>query len=54
MKERLVVIGNGMAGVRTVEEILERDPDRYEITIIGGEQYPNSIELCFRMYCKKK
>ncbi|MGX7352214.1 nitrite reductase [Enterococcus canis] len=41
MKERLVVIGNGMAGVRTVEEILERDPARYDITIIGKEEYPN-------------
>lgn len=41
MKERLVVIGNGMAGVRTVEEIIARDPDRYEITIIGKEEYPN-------------
>lgn len=41
MKERLLIIGNGMAGVRTVEEILERDPERYEITIIGKEGYPN-------------
>ena len=35
MKEHLVLIGNGMAGVRLVEEILERDPERYDITIIG-------------------
>lgn len=41
MKERLVVIGNGMAGVRTIEEIISRDPDRYEVTIIGKEAYPN-------------
>lgn len=41
MKERLVVIGNGMAGVRTVEEIIARDPDRYQVTIIGKEEYPN-------------
>lgn len=41
MKERLVVIGNGMAGVRTVEEIIDRDPLRYDITIIGKEEYPN-------------
>lgn len=40
-KERLVMIGNGMAGVRTIEEILERDLNRYEITIIGEEAYPN-------------
>ncbi|MDH6363226.1 nitrite reductase (NADH) large subunit [Enterococcus sp. PF1-24] len=41
MKEQLVLIGNGMAGVRTIEEILERDANRYEITIIGKEEYPN-------------
>ncbi|MEY2943211.1 MAG: hypothetical protein RLY97_1225, partial [Pseudomonadota bacterium] len=35
--ERLVVIGNGMAGCRAVEEILARDPTRYAITIFGAE-----------------
>ncbi|MCS4486133.1 nitrite reductase large subunit NirB [Staphylococcus americanisciuri] len=40
-KTRLLMIGNGMAGVRTIEEILERDPDKFEITIIGKEPYPN-------------
>lgn len=41
MKERLLLIGNGMAGVRTIEEILERDSSKYEITIIGEEKYTN-------------
>lgn len=27
MKQQLVMIGNGMAGIRTIEEILERNPD---------------------------
>src|SRR3569833_1219935 len=40
-RERLVVIGNGMAGCRAVEEILERDPLRYEITIFGAEPRVN-------------
>ena len=40
-KTRLLMIGNGMAGVRTIEEILERDPDKFDITIIGKEPYPN-------------
>ncbi|SCS81818.1 nitrite reductase large subunit NirB [Staphylococcus caeli] len=40
-KQRLVMIGNGMAGLRTIEEILDRDADKYDITIIGKEQYPN-------------
>ncbi len=40
-RERLVVIGNGMAGVRAVEEILKLDPARYAITVIGDEPYGN-------------
>jgi nitrite reductase (NADH) large subunit len=40
-RERLVVVGNGMAGMRTVEELLARAPDRYEITVIGAEPHPN-------------
>jgi nitrite reductase (NADH) large subunit len=41
-KERLVVIGNGMAGARTVEEIFERGGgDQYEVTIFGEEPYGN-------------
>jgi nitrite reductase (NADH) large subunit len=41
MTERLVVIGNGMAGARTVEEILHRDPDRFAVTVFGEEPYGN-------------
>lgn len=41
MRERLVVVGNGMAGARTVEEIIARAPDRFEITIFGEERYGN-------------
>jgi nitrite reductase [NAD(P)H] large subunit len=40
MAQRLVVIGNGMAGARTVEEILARDGD-FEITVFGDEPYGN-------------
>ena len=39
--EKLVVIGNGMAGCRAIEEILARDPDRYAITIFGAEPRVN-------------
>ena len=38
---RLVVIGNGMAGMRTVEELLKIAPDLYEITVFGDEPHPN-------------
>ncbi len=41
MKEKLVVIGNGMAGIRTVEELLKIAPDAYEITVFGSEPYGN-------------
>ncbi|MBO0737158.1 MAG: NAD(P)/FAD-dependent oxidoreductase, partial [Alphaproteobacteria bacterium] len=40
-RERLVVIGNGMAAMRTVEELLARSPARYDITVIGAEPHPN-------------
>lgn len=40
-KEKLILVGNGMAGVRAIEEILKIDPERYEITVFGSEPYPN-------------
>ncbi|MDP9170916.1 MAG: nitrite reductase large subunit NirB [Acidobacteriota bacterium] len=41
-KQKLVVIGNGMAGARTVEEILERGGgDRFDITMFGEEPTGN-------------
>jgi nitrite reductase (NADH) large subunit len=40
-KMKLVVIGNGMAGMRTVEELLKIAPDFYDITVYGDEPYPN-------------
>ncbi|WP_338849771.1 nitrite reductase large subunit NirB [Massilia sp. W12] len=40
-KQKLVLVGNGMAGVRTLEELLALAPDRYEITVFGAEPHPN-------------
>ena len=40
-KMKLVVVGNGMAGMRTVEELLKMAPDFYEITVFGDEPHPN-------------
>ena len=40
-KQRLVVIGNGMAGMRTIEELLSASPDQYDITVFGAEPYGN-------------
>lgn len=53
-KTKLVMIGNGMAGVRTIEEILERDKDKYEITIIGKEPYPNYNRIMLSNILQKK
>src|SRR5579885_3463982 len=39
MRERLVVVGGGMAGGRAVEEIVARAPSRFEITMFGAEPY---------------
>ncbi len=41
MKQRLVVIGNGMAGMRTVEELISAAPEKYDITVFGAEPYGN-------------
>ncbi|MFZ5835798.1 MAG: nitrite reductase large subunit NirB [Pseudomonadota bacterium] len=41
MKPKLVVIGNGMAGMRAVEELLDRAPGSYDITVFGAEPNVN-------------
>ena len=41
MKEKLVLVGNGMAGVRTLEELLKIAPGQYDITVFGTEPYGN-------------
>ncbi|MGB6105090.1 MAG: nitrite reductase large subunit NirB [Pusillimonas sp.] len=40
-KMKLVVVGNGMAGIRTIEELLKLDTKLYDITVFGAESYPN-------------
>jgi len=40
-KKKLVMTGNGMAGVKAIEEILDANPDMFDITIFGAERYPN-------------
>jgi len=40
-KLKLVMVGNGMAGVRTLEELLKLAPDMYDITVFGAEPHPN-------------
>lgn len=40
-KPKLVVIGNGMAGMHTVEHLLDAAPDLYDITVFGSEPLGN-------------
>ncbi len=40
-KMKLVMVGNGMAGVRTLEELLKLAPDLFDITVFGSEIHPN-------------
>ena len=38
---KLVVVGNGMAGIRALEELLKLAPELYDITVFGDEPHPN-------------
>jgi nitrite reductase (NADH) large subunit len=40
-KQKLVMVGNGMAGCRTLEELIKLAPDLYEISVFGAEPHPN-------------
>ena len=40
-KSKLVVVGNGMAGIRTLEELFKIAPDKYAVTVFGAEPQPN-------------
>src|SRR5258708_30358335 len=46
--KRLVVVGNGMAGVACVEQILKRDPE-FEIAILGDEAHANYNRILLSM-----
>jgi nitrite reductase (NADH) large subunit len=39
-RERLVVVGNGMAGLRFLEELVRRAPGRFEVAVVGAEPEP--------------
>lgn len=40
-RKRLLLIGNGMSGIKCIEEILKLNPELFEITVIGAEPRPN-------------
>ena len=39
--QKLVLIGNGMAGIRCLDEILKTERNRFEVTVFGSEKHPN-------------
>ncbi len=41
MKDKLVLIGNGMAGAKLLEELMLSCPEKYDITVFGNEPYGN-------------
>lgn len=41
VRERLVLVGNGMAGAACLEEILKRAPERFDVTVFGAERHGN-------------
>ena len=40
-RRRLVLVGNGMAGVRALEEIFARAPHQFSVTVFGAEPHGN-------------
>ncbi len=47
-KLKLVMIGNGMAGVRTLEELLKLSNELYDITVFGAEPHTNYNRILLR------
>jgi len=41
VKEKLIIVGNGMAGIKALEELLKHEPDKYDITVFGAEPHVN-------------
>jgi nitrite reductase (NADH) large subunit len=39
--KKIILIGNGMAGVRTIEELLKITDEKFDITVFGSEPYGN-------------
>jgi nitrite reductase (NADH) large subunit len=40
-RRKLVLVGNGMAGMRAIEELLKLAPHMYDITVFGNEPHGN-------------
>ncbi len=53
-KQRLVLAGNGMAGIRCIEEIVKLNRHMFEIVIFGSEPHPTTIAFSYPLYCRVK
>ncbi|WP_202077768.1 nitrite reductase large subunit NirB [Caldalkalibacillus salinus] len=40
-KKKIVLVGNGMAGINTIEHMLKLAPNKFDMTVFGSEPYPN-------------
>lgn len=40
-KQKIVLVGNGMAGIRSLEEIIKLEKNKFELTVFGSEPHPN-------------
>ena len=49
-RDTLVVLGPGMAGAKVVEEVLGRDPDRYQIRMFGAEPHGTYNRIMLSTY----
>ncbi len=47
-RRRLIVIGNGVAAMRTIEELLQLAPQAYDITVFGAEEHSPYNRYCSR------
>ena len=53
-KQKLVMIGNGMAGLRTIEEILERSDSQFTLQLLVKNLILIIIESCYPIFYKRK
>ncbi len=42
---KLVLVGNGLAGMRCLEDLLDMAPERYDVTVIGEEPWGTTTVL---------
>ena len=50
-RKKLVLVGNGMAGMRAVEELLTLAPDLYDVTVFGSEPHGNYNRILLSPAC---